>query len=160
MAQTASVSSNLAESFDSTALSERDSRLKHKPSVLFLCDGKEGYSLVAEAILSHKADSHFDSYSAYTSSNCDVTSACKTLKHYNIACSNSHFRPIEAYHQNNVDYLIALTPASVQSGKVLPKYEKFIPWDITEGGESSDQQKTIKYINDQINYFLSVYLYR
>ncbi|CZF79837.1 hypothetical protein GCE9029_01678 [Grimontia celer] len=160
MAQSASVGLHAAESFDSSTLSDHDVRLKHKPSVLFLCDGKEGYSLVAEAILAHKADSHFDSFSAYTSNTCDVATACQALRQYNIACSDKHFRPIEAYNCNNVDYLIALNPASVQSGKPLPKYEKFIPWDITEGGESSDRQKAIKYINDQINYFLSVYLYR
>ncbi|EOD77090.1 hypothetical protein D515_04674 [Grimontia indica] len=160
MAQPASVGSSTSSSVGSSSLADHDVRLKHKPTVLFLCDGQEGYSLVAGAILAHKADSHFDSYSAYTSASCDVATACQTLKQYNIACSDSHFRPIEAYHRNNVDYLIALNPASVQSGKPLPKYEKFIPWDITEGGESSDRQKAIKYINDQINYFLSVYLYR
>lgn len=160
MAQLTPVRSHAAEGLESSVLSDHDLRLKHKPTVLFLCDGQEGYSLVAGAILAHKADSHFDSYSAYTSASCDVATACQMLRQYNIACSDSRFQPIEAYHQNNVDYLIALNPASVQSGKPFPKYEKFIPWDITEGGESSDRQKAIKYINDQINYFLSVYLYR
>ncbi|MEZ8142122.1 hypothetical protein A1OO_19315 [Enterovibrio norvegicus FF-33] len=133
---------------------------KIKPSVLFLCDGEEGYSLVAQSILNHKADSYFKGLCAFTSEVCNIASACQSLRQYNIACRDDHLRTIEAYQGQNVDFLIALSPSSVQSGKSLPRYTKFIPWDITQGGETSDRQITVKYINDQINYFLSVYLYR
>ncbi|WP_232313195.1 low molecular weight phosphatase family protein [Enterovibrio coralii] len=131
-----------------------------KPSVLFLCDGKKGYSLVAQSILNHKADTYFNCLSAYTNEDCNIEPACRTLKHYNIDCTDKHLDPIDAYTNHDFDYLIALSPSSVQSGKKLPRYEKFIPWDITEGGEAEDQERIVKYINDQINYFLSVYLYR
>ncbi|WP_407330778.1 hypothetical protein [Enterovibrio sp. 27052020O] len=133
---------------------------KVKPSVLFLCDGAQGYSLVAQSILSHKADSYFKGLCAFTSDICNISSACQSLRQYNIACRDDHLRSIDAYQEQNVDYLIALSPSSVQSGKSLPRYTKFIPWDITQGGETNDRQVAIKYLNDQINYFLSMYLYR
>ncbi|WP_035025487.1 hypothetical protein [Enterovibrio calviensis] len=152
---------------ETIGLSDRD---KAKPSVLFLCDGEDGYSLVAQSILTHKADSYFRGFSAYTSNTCNVASACQALRQYNITCSDQYLSKIEAYKATYVDYLIALSPSSVQSGKPLPEYAKFIPWDVTEGGEipssfgvdrnSADRHTAIKYINDQINYFLSVYLYR
>ncbi|MDD1783107.1 hypothetical protein LRP49_18215 [Enterovibrio sp. ZSDZ35] len=131
-----------------------------KPSVLFLCDGNDGYSLVAQSILNHKADSYFHSLCAYTNDNCNIESACRSLRHFNIDCTDKHLDTIEAYSSERIDYLIALSPSSIQSGKRLPRYDKFIPWDITEGGELTEQRQIIKYINDQINYFLSVYLYR
>ncbi|SKA67064.1 hypothetical protein [Enterovibrio nigricans] len=133
---------------------------RSKPSVLFLCDGQDGYSLVAQSLLNHKADSYFHSLSAYTNDNCNIESACRSLKHFNIDCTDKHLDTIEAYGGESIDYLIALSPSSIQSGKTLPRYDKFIPWDITDGGENAEQQQIIKYINDQINYFLSVYLYR
>lgn len=134
--------------------------MRNKPSVLFLCDGSEGHALVAQSILSHKAKSYFSSFGAHTSKNGNPQAACKLLHHYNIACSDRDFQPVARYQQMHLDYLIALCPASVQSGHPLPRYEKFIPWDITQGGELVGSQHAIKYINDQINYFLSVYLYR
>ncbi|MBV7299473.1 hypothetical protein [Enterovibrio paralichthyis] len=133
---------------------------KQKPRVLFLCDGQEGHALVAQSILAHKADSHFVGYSAHTGTDSDVQPACQLLHQYNIRCTDERFQPVDAYKEEHMDFLIALSPGSVQSGKPLPSYKKFIPWDITEGGSTDDKQRVIKYINDQINYFLSVYLYR
>ncbi|MGF1766203.1 hypothetical protein L4D06_02255 [Enterovibrio makurazakiensis] len=141
-------------------LAGQASRQNAKPSVLFLCDGKEGYSLVAQSILTHKANSYFRGFSAFTSSTCDVTSACHALHQYNIVCSDKYHLKIDNYKEERVDYLIAMSPSSVQSGKPLPEYSKFIPWDVTGGGEVSNKHSVVKYINEQINYFLSVYLYR
>ncbi|PML81013.1 hypothetical protein [Enterovibrio norvegicus] len=135
-------------------------RMDKKPRVLFLCDGREGLSLIAQSVLNHKADTHYTGISGFTGKVFNEDAACGTLRRYNIDCTSTNLKPLEHYADEHVDFVVALTPSAVQSGKPFPAYGKFIPWDITSGGDVTEMAMIIKAINDQVNYFLSVYLYR
>ncbi len=155
------ISTTSTQNPDATSVNKRKTqRVDKKPRVLFLCDGRQGFSLIAQSVLNHKADSHYVAVSGFTGKVFNEDAACGALRRYNIDCTSAHLKPLEGYAEEHVDFVVALTPSAVQSGKPFPAYDKFIPWDITSGGDVTEMAMIIKAINDQVNYFLSVYLYR
>lgn len=130
-----------------------------KPSVLFLCDGQAAASLIADAMLRHKASAFFDPHSAYTATMLHQEEATKQLSRLQIASQHSHPKPVEAISHLHFEFLVAMTPASVQSGKKLPGYTTFVPWDVTEGCEKNSEW-IYRNVNANINYFMSLYLFR
>ncbi|MPS31351.1 MULTISPECIES: hypothetical protein [unclassified Salinivibrio] len=130
-----------------------------KPVVLFLCDGKHGASLMAAAVMVNKASSFFDVHCAHTSSTMHTAQASKALIQFQLSTSGITPSPLAELRLTYVDYLVAMNPAAVQSGLPLPDYGKFVPWDVTEHSEAG-LTAVLRTINQNINYFLSLYLFR
>ncbi|WBA07777.1 hypothetical protein [Salinivibrio kushneri] len=130
-----------------------------KPVVLFLCDGKLGASLMAAAVMKNKADSFFDIHCAYTTATMPTAQASKALIQFQISTSGLAPVPLSGLTLEYVDYLVAVNPAAVQSGLPLPRYGKFVPWDVTENSDAG-LVAVLRAVNQSINYFLSLYLFR
>ncbi|SIN81234.1 hypothetical protein [Salinivibrio sp. ES.052] len=130
-----------------------------KPIVLFLCDGIHGASLMAAAVMKHKAGSFFDIHCAHTAHTMRTEQASKALIQFQISTSGLTPFPLSELTLAYVDYLVAVNPAAVQSGLPLPDYGKFVPWDVTEHSEAG-LAAVLRAVNQNINYFLSLYLFR
>lgn len=143
------------------AYHNEDTRLNTdaKPLVLFLCDGKYGASLMAAAMMKSKANSFFDVHCYHTTQTMSTDKAAQALIQFQISTYDLAPAPLDALTLDYVDYLIALNPASVQSGLPLPSYGKFIPWDVTENSDAG-LAAVLRAINQNVNYFLSLYLFR
>ncbi|OOE38013.1 hypothetical protein BZG00_15075 [Salinivibrio kushneri] len=130
-----------------------------KPVVLFLCDGVHGVSLMAAAVMKSKASSFFDVHCAHTSSTMHTAQASKALIQFQLSTSGITPCPLAELTLTYVDYLVAVNPAAVQSGLPLPRYGKFVPWDVTEHSDAG-LVAVLREVNKSINYFLSLYLFR
>ncbi|QIR06390.1 hypothetical protein [Salinivibrio costicola] len=157
----------MAEPNDSLARSIKSHRARikntqsqpSKPSVLFLCDGLQGASLMASAIMQNKAGAFFDIVCCHTSPDMATEPAARALIQFQISTADIAPVPLAGLSLNYVDYLVALSPAAVQSGLALPSYGKFVPWDVSEHTNASTTA-VLRTINHNVNYFLSLYLFR
>jgi len=130
-----------------------------KRRVLFLCTGNSARSQMAEALLQHQADGHFDVFSAGTHPEGVDARAVEALERFNIDVKNLRSKPVSEFIGDKFDFVITLCNKAKQECEKFLNAAESIAWDFSDPktrGGLKPFDTTLKELNERIKMFVLV----
>jgi len=133
--------------------------MSEKLRVLFVCVGNDARSPMAEALLRHLENEHFEAQSAGTLPQPLDERAVATLEHAGVSAQGLRSKSIEEFAGQHFDYLIELCDKAADEGQLLPTSGEALVWNFADPA-SSDQpdafRHTFQEISDRVRMFTLV----
>lgn len=133
--------------------------MNSKIRVLFLCTGNSARSQMAEALLRHADNEHFEVYSAGTDPMPINPLALNALEHAGVSVDGLYSKSMPDLDGHEFDVVITLCDKAAQECKHLPQNIEALAWSFEDPATSKDPrafEHTLQSIHDRIKLFVLV----
>ncbi|MCP1626374.1 arsenate reductase ArsC [Pseudomonas nitroreducens] len=130
--------------------------MTEKRRVLFVCVANDARSPMAEALLRHTDDEHFEAFSAGIHPTAIDPRARDVLEHAGISVEGLRSKSIAEFRGQHFDYLIDLCDKSTDEGDELPTSSEVIVWNFVDPAHSEQHdpfRHTLQEISDRLKLF-------
>lgn len=105
---------------------------KGKKKVLILCTGNSCRSQMAEGILRHYGDRHFEVFSAGTKPSSVNPLAIQVMKEIGIDISDHRSKPVDEFKGQTFDFVITVCDNAKESCPFFPGNTKRLHWEFPD----------------------------
>jgi len=130
-----------------------------KTRVLFVCTANAARSQLAEALLKHTDDEHFEAFSAGTQPTSIDPRTLEALEHLNVSTDGLHSKAIDEFSGEHFDYVITLCDKSAAECMASLGAGEVISWHFEDPVTSSKPdafRHTLHEIHERIKMFVLV----
>ena len=132
-----------------------------KKRVLFLCTGNSARSQMAEGLLRHLADDHFEVFSAGTFATYLRPQAIAVMNEIGIDISHHRSKSLDEFLNTPFDYVITVCDHASQRCPVFPGPAKRIHWSIEDPvafGSEEAQLDAFRHARDDLHQRISEFI--
>ena len=132
-----------------------------KKRVLFLCTGNSARSQMAEGLLRHLADDHFEVFSAGTFATYLRPQAIAVMNEIGIDISDHRSKSLDEFLNTPFDYVITVCDHASQRCPVFPGPAKRIHWSIEDPvgfGSEEAQLDAFRHARDDLHQRISGFI--
>jgi len=134
----------------------------HKKRVLILCTGNSARSQMAEGLLRHLAEDHFEVNSAGTHPSTLNPYAVLAMAEIGIDIRDQYSKSLDQFLQQEFDYVITVCDRAAESCPLFPGPAQRIHWSFPDPaaveGDHQEKLATFVQIRDAIKLQLSEWL--
>ncbi|MNO57461.1 Protein ArsC [compost metagenome] len=130
-----------------------------KLKVLFVCIANDARSPMAEALLRHTDDQHFEAYSAGVQPTAVDPRAIDVLEHAGIPVVGLRSKSLDEFSGQHFDYLIDLCDKSSSEEQLLPGSAEVLVWNFADPAASTQPEAfrhAMQEIHERVKMFVMV----
>lgn len=133
--------------------------MSNKITVLFVCTGNSARSQLAEALLRHTDNQHFEVASAGTNPKPINPKALDVLEKAGVSTEGLYSKSLETLVDKRFDVVITLCDKAAQECRLLANPSEVLAWNFEDPSASCDPkafEHTLQAIHERIKLFVLV----